>query len=161
MLVAIAVILGFFSIRIGSLIRISVKFLPTFLCAALYGPFFGGACSALVDIVSYMITPIGGFMWQYTVIELIYGVVFGLFFKNASGLNAKNVIKTFICLTLTTLFLNTLASSYVLTTLSNRSLLETIITRLPGILVNMVFKYIGIFVILKFIPTLKKHVTFL
>ena len=41
-MLTVAFVLGLYSVRIGLGIKMSFKFLPVFLCAALYGPLGGG-----------------------------------------------------------------------------------------------------------------------
>lgn len=156
MLTAVAFVLGLYSVRIGLGIKMSFKFLPVFLCAVLYGPIGGGICGAVSDVLAFLINPTGVFLWQYTVIELLYGVSFGLFFKNASGLNKTNVIKAILCITLNTVLLSIFANAYVLKNLINRTYIDTIIYRMPSTTVNMILRYIGIFAVLKIMPVLKK-----
>lgn len=160
MLTAIAFVLGLYSVRIGLGIKMSFKFLPVFVCAALYGPIGGGICGTVSDVLAFLLNPTGAFLWQYTLIEFLYGVSFGLFFENASGLNKNNVIKALICVTLNTLLLSICANAYVLKDLINRSYIETIIYRMPSTLVNMVLRYVGIFAVLKVMPMLKKAAGF-
>lgn len=156
MFTAIAVILGAYSLRIGVGIKISLKFIPVFLCSVFFGPIFGGLCGALSDIISYLLNSVGAFLWQYTVIEFLYGLSFGLFFKGAKGLNTKTIIRTILCVTLNTILLTTFADAYVLKDLLGRGYLETIIYRIPSTAVNMVFRFIGIFVMLKILPVIRK-----
>ena len=156
MLIAISFILGTYSLRIGVGIKVSFKFLPVFLCSALFGPIFGGLCGALSDIVSYLVNPVGAFLWQYTVIEFLYGLSFGLFFYNRSGINFKNIIRLVICITLNTILLSSLANAYILKDLMGRSFYETLIYRIPSTTINMIFRYIGIIFILRFMPIFKK-----
>lgn len=156
MLTAVAFVLGLYSVRVGLGIKMSFKFLPVFICAALYGPIPGGICGAASDAVSYIINPVGAYLWQYTLIEFLYGLSFGVFFKNSSGLNKTNIIKAFICITLNTVLLSIFANAYVLKDLINRGYIETIVYRMPSTLVNMLLRYVGIFVALKIMPVLRK-----
>jgi len=156
MLIAISFILGTFSLRVGVGIKVSFKFLSVFLCSALFGPLMGGLCGALSDIVSYIVNPVGAFLWQYTLIEFLYGVSFGLFFYNKSGITANNIVRMIICISLNTILLSTLANAYILKDLMGRTFIETIIYRTPSTIVNMLFRYIGIILILKFMPLFRK-----
>ena len=85
MLTAVAFVLGLYSVRIGLGIKMPFKFLPVFLCAALYGPLGGGICGAVSDVLAHIINPAGPFLWQYTLIEFLYGVSFCFFSKMRSA----------------------------------------------------------------------------
>lgn len=156
MLIALSFILGAFSLRIGVGIKVSFKFLPVFLCSALFGPLMGGLCGALSDVVSYIVNPVGAFLWQYTLIEFLYGVSFGLFFYKKSGLNVENIIRLVICISINTVLLSTLANAYILKDLIGRTFIETIIYRTPSTIINMLFRYVGIILVLRFMPLFKK-----
>ena len=82
MLIAITVILGIVSgnLRIGNISKISVSFISVYVAAVLFGPIVGGFVGAAADIVSYFANPTGAYIWQLTLIEFLYGAVFGLFF---------------------------------------------------------------------------------
>lgn len=156
MLIAIAFVLGSFSLRVGVGIKISFKFIPVVICAVFFGPVYAGLCGAISDILAYFVNSAGGYLWQYTLIEFLYGFSYGLFFKNADKLNKKTIIMTIICVLLNTIVLTNFADAYVLKDLMGRGYVETMLYRMPSTVINMCFRFIGIFVILKFIPSLKK-----
>ena len=107
MLIAIAFILGSAAIRIGATIKISFKFLPTFVSAVFFGPLWGGMCGLLSDALAYLINPGSGpYLLQIGLVEFLYGLSYGLFFYKANELNKKNIIKVFICIILNTLILS-------------------------------------------------------
>ena len=157
MLVAIAFILGALSIRIGAGIKISFKFLPVFVCSALFGPLMGGLCGALADFLSYFLNPgSGAFMPQITLVEFLYGFSFGLFFYKSESINKKNVLKTVICLLFNTLVLSLFAMSFILMDLVGLSYRETFIMRILSSTVTMIVQLFGILALLRYMPFFKK-----
>ena len=61
MLVAIAVVLGFYRLQLTEFIRIGFDFLPKEMAAMLLGPSVGCVVAAFTDIISYALKPIGAF----------------------------------------------------------------------------------------------------
>lgn len=159
MLVAIAFVLGALSIRIGAGIKISFKFLPVFVCSALFGPLMGGLCGALADFLSYFLNPgSGAFMPQITLVEFLYGFSFGLFFYKSESINKKNILKTAACVLLNTLVLSLGLMSYILMNLVGLTYTQTLIMRLLSSLITMVVQFFGILALLRYMPQFKKLV---
>lgn len=157
MLVAIAFLLGAASLRIGSGIKISFKFLPVFVCSALFGPFYGGLCGALADFLSYFLNPGGGSLIpQITVVEFLYGFSFGIFFHKCAYLNKKNVLKAALCVLFNTLLLSLGVMSFILKDLVGLTYTQTLIMRLWSSSLTMLIQFFGIVILLRYIPTFKK-----
>ncbi len=79
MLLAVAVILGFFKIPVTQLIEIRLQFLPIACAAMLFGPAVGGILGALSDILGYLVRPTGPFFPGFTVSAALQGVIYGFF----------------------------------------------------------------------------------
>lgn len=79
MLIAINVILGYFSIPFSSYLRVGFGFITAPAAAFLFGPFVGGAVALLSDIVSFIIKPTGAFLFTYTLNTGIAGMIYGMF----------------------------------------------------------------------------------
>ncbi len=69
MLAAIAIVLGFFSIEIGSVIRIGFSSIPNGLAAYLFGPVVGGIFAGTLDILKYLLKPTGAFFPPLTLVR--------------------------------------------------------------------------------------------
>ena len=157
MLIAIAFVLGVLSIRIGAGIKISFKFMPVFICSSMFGPILGGLCGALADLLSYFLNPGSGpLMPQITFVEFLYGVSFGLFFYMAENISKRNILKTIICLIINTTVLSIGVMSYILMDLVGLSYMQTVAMRVLPSVINMLIQFIGILLILRYIPLLKK-----
>ena len=156
MLLAIAVVLGIYSIRIGSGIKISFKFISVFVTSALFGPLYGGVCGFLSDFLAYLFNPAGGaYMPQIGLVEALYGISFGLFFYNRSGVNFKNIVRLLICLVLNSTLLSLGLMSYFLSKLMGMTFLNTLIMRVPSTILNTLIHFTLILVVLKILPKFK------
>ena len=91
---AIAVVLdGFGSIRIGEFLKINFTFLPLALIGVLYGPTVGFFAGLLVDIIGYLVNPIGAFLPWLALICGLEGMIYGLILYN---LKPEKTFKQFI-----------------------------------------------------------------
>ena len=83
MLLAVAVVLdGFGSIRIGDFLKINFTFLPLSLIGILFGPVAGLFSGLMVDIIGYIINPIGGFIPWLVLITVLEGLIYGMVLYN-------------------------------------------------------------------------------
>ena len=109
LLIAIAVLLAVYAtVRVGSAIKIPFKFIPIFVTACLFGPFWAGMAGVVSDVLAFMLNPVGGaIIPQITMIEFFYGFTYGLFFyrKSTKG-SFKTVLKIVTCVAFQIIFLN-------------------------------------------------------
>lgn len=110
MLAAIGVILRYYSIEIGSFIRIGFSDIPNGITAYLFGPAVGGLFSGALDILKYILKPSGPFCPQLTLVKILAGVLYGCFYYRrrltvgrilAAQFTVKlvcNVVLTTLCL---------------------------------------------------------------
>lgn len=157
MLIAIAFILGSAAIRIGATIKISFKFLPTFVSAVFFGPLWGGMCGLLSDALAYLINPGSGpYLIQIGLVEFLYGLSYGIFFYKSNDFNKKSIVKAIMCILINTLVLSLGAMSFILMDLTNTTFYQVLITRIPSSALNMILQISGISILLKYMPSLKK-----
>lgn len=107
MLVAISVMLSFFTLVISNMLQISFSFLPLAACGMLYGPVVGGIMGVLTDVLGYFVHPNGPFFPGFTLNALVSGVFYG-FFLYKKSISLKNVI---IVSALITIVVNLLLNS--------------------------------------------------
>ena len=109
LLTAITVILAVFcTIRVGSAIKIPLKFISVFLTAVIFGPWYAGLSAALGDILNLMLAPSGAPLPLLTVLEFLSGFIFGIFFyKNAEKSYFLRVLICTFLLFLSDMFLTT------------------------------------------------------
>lgn len=134
MLVALEVILGFFTVPVSPLLKVGFAFLPVAVCGMLYGPLAAGSVGALCDIVSYLIQPIGPYFPGFTLNGFISGFVYGAILYRRPvtlprSLAVKAVITVLISFLLTPLWLSVLYGKAFLAVVSAR--LVTNLIELP------------------------------
>lgn len=78
MLLAIAVILGFFKIPVSDIVEIRLQFLPVACAGMLFGPAVGGIIGGLTDILAFLIKPTGPYFPGFTITGIIQGVMYGI-----------------------------------------------------------------------------------
>lgn len=159
LMIAITVLLGIYAtFRIGSGIKVSLKFIPVFITAALFGPVWGGTVAAIADIVAFIVNPVGGmFIPQITMVEFFYGFSFGLFFFNMQTWKGfKTIISVFVCVILQIAFLNLGLTTYFLMPLMNMNFKNLFITRSVAALVNMSLRLVIVTVMCKYISAFRR-----
>lgn len=78
MLLAIAVVLGFYSLQITDFIKIGFAFLADEMTGMLFGPVVGGLMGGAADIVKYLVHPTGPFFPGFTISGAASGVIYGM-----------------------------------------------------------------------------------
>ncbi|MBO4374559.1 MAG: folate family ECF transporter S component [Lachnospiraceae bacterium] len=78
MLLAIAVILGFFKIPVSDVVEIRLQFLPVACAGMLFGPAVGGITGGLTDVLSFLVKPTGPFFPGFTITAVLQGVLYGV-----------------------------------------------------------------------------------
>ena len=98
LLVAITALLSIFcTFRIGSVVKIPLKFISVFVTGALYGPVFSGLIAAAGDLLNCLLAPSGPIIPQITLIEFLSGFVYGLFFFKTNLSKRSYIIRTILC----------------------------------------------------------------
>lgn len=78
MLLALKVVLGFFTISVSNLLRIGFSFLPIAVSGMLFGPAVGMAMGAAGDVLTYIIHPTGPFFPGLTLNAIVSGFLYGV-----------------------------------------------------------------------------------
>lgn len=111
MLISLTVVLSYLSgyLRFGNIAKISISFITVCMAGAAFGPFVGGFVGGASDFISWAVNPTGPWLWQLTLIEVFYGLFFGLlFFKDKDRLSFIKLIIYVLIRFLTDLFIKTL-----------------------------------------------------
>jgi ECF transporter S component (folate family) len=80
MLIALSVILSFFTIQLSDVLKIGFSFIPLAMGGMLFGPAVGGVMGVVGDILGYFVKPSGPFFPGFTLNALITGAIYGFFF---------------------------------------------------------------------------------
>ncbi len=159
LLIAITVLLGIYcTFRFGSGIKISFKFISVFVTAALFGPLWGGAVGAIADVITFLISPVGGvFLPQITMVEFLYGFTFGLFFYNMnSWQNVRTILKVIICVIFQIIVLNLGLTSYFLMPIMNISFKALVGMRSVTALITMAAELVLLSFLCRYISSFRR-----
>ena len=159
LLIALTVLLGIYAtFRVGSAIKIAFKFIPVFVTASLFGPFWGGLAGALADIISYVISPVGGaFIPQITLIEFFTGFAYGLFFYKLNSWGGyKTMMKIVSCVVFQIVILNLGLTTYMLMPIMQMDFNSLLAFRAPACVINMAIQLVALTVMSKHITTFRK-----
>lgn len=158
-LIAITVLLAVYcTVRIGSGIKVSFKFISVFVTAALFGPIWGGAVGAIADVIAFFVNPVGGTLLpQITLVEFLYGFVFGLFFFNVgSWQNFKTILRVIFCVIIQIVVLNLGLTTYFLMPLMNMSFRALLALRAVSALISMVLYLVVLSFMCKYISSFRR-----
>lgn len=107
MLLAIAVVLGFYTLQFTDYIKIGFAYIVNEMTGLLFGPAVGGIVGGLADLVKYLVNPTGPFFPGFTVSGFCGGLIYG-FVLYKKPLTIKRVILANLLVTvLVNLGLNT------------------------------------------------------
>lgn len=113
MLLAIAVVLGFYTLQLTEYIKIGFAYIANELTGMLFGPVVGCIMGGLADIVKYLVHPTGPFFPGFTISGILGGLIYGLVLYQRP-LSIKRVI---LANSLVTVLVNLLLNTYWLTVL--------------------------------------------
>ena len=111
MLAAIAIILGMFSINVGSTIRIGFSGIPNGVCAYLFGHVVGGLFLGVLDVVQSLLTFAGPFCSGITAVVILAGVLYGCFYYKKPITFWRVLLAKFVVMLICNVILNTLCLS--------------------------------------------------
>ncbi len=98
LLTAITALLSIFcTFRIGTVVKIPLKFISVFVTGSLFGPVFAGLTALIGDILNCLLAPSGPFLPQITLIEFISGAVYGFFFFKPNLSRKSYLLRTVLC----------------------------------------------------------------
>ena len=145
MLIAINVILGYFSLNLTSYLRIGFGFITTPVAATLFGPIFGGIVALLSDIVSYILKPTGGFLFTYTLNTGIAGIIYGTMLYNKK----PTFLRVFVTKLIVILFVNIILNSIALAPTIGSGLIGIMPARIVKNFLLLPIQTIIVYIVLK------------
>lgn len=126
MLLAIAVVLGFYRLQLTESVRVGFDFIANELTGMMFGPVVGGLMGGLADIVKYMVKPIGAFFPGFTISGAIGGMIYGIILYK-KPLSLKRVL---VANGLNAVFVNMLLNTYWLTLLYGNAFMALLPARI-------------------------------
>lgn len=147
--IAIQIILTRFCSIQTPIVRLDFNFLALYMCAALYGPLWGGVAGAIADFIGVsLFSAMGGWFPGLTLSMFLVGVVYGLFFyeKQMNYFRitcAVLIVMGFISLVLDTTWLVMLTGKAFIALLPLRLLKCVVMTPVQIILIRATWETIG------------------
>jgi ECF transporter S component (folate family) len=125
MLLALRLILGVFTVNVGSLLKVGFSYLPVAAAGLLLGPVAGGVVGAAGDVLGYFLQPTGPYFPGFTLNAFLSGCVYGLvLYRRPVGLArtfaAKAAITVLVSIILNPLWLSILYGKAFFTVVSAR-----------------------------------------
>ena len=77
----------------------------------IFGPLYGGICGGLVDIIAFLIRPLGAYQPLFTVVNILFGVIPALF---AKVLKEKPFVATLLKVTVTQVICSFILNTLIL-----------------------------------------------
>ena len=108
MLLAVSVVLSFFTIQVSESLRLGLGYLITATMGMLFGPVTAGIAAGVGDIVKYLIKPSGAFFPGFTITAILGGVLYGMVFYHSR----VTLVRAIVAKTLTNLLLNILLNTF-------------------------------------------------
>lgn len=126
MLLAIAVVLGFFTLQLTEFIKVGFAYIANEFAGMMFGPVVGSLIGALADVLKYMVNPTGPFFPGFTISGFFGGLIYGIVLYK-KPLSIKRII---IANTLVTVLVNLLLNTYWLTLLYGKAYMALLPARI-------------------------------
>lgn len=156
LLIAITVVLSMVSgyLRIGNISKLSISFVSVFIAAYLYGGFMGAFVATVADIISCFINPVGPLMIQITLIEFLFGFIYGIFFYKT---NMKRFVPYLLACDIIQFVTNIFLKTSVLFMMFSKdaSFEVFFISRLPMCIIQTVIIFIVLILLKPLLKSLK------
>ena len=77
---AVSLVLGYFTLAVGDYVKIGFSTIANQFVYYLFGPVVGGVFGGVMDILKYLMKPVGGYFPGLTLVCVTAGVIYGLFY---------------------------------------------------------------------------------
>ncbi len=114
MMGALGMVLGAFTIYIGPSSRVGFSGIPNMVVAYLFGPVVGCLFNGTMDILKYVIKPVGGFFPGMTLVTMLAGLIYGSFFYKRPMKLWRVLAAGFVVAVVCNVWLNTYCLSILL-----------------------------------------------
>ncbi|MCR5774673.1 MAG: folate family ECF transporter S component [Lachnospiraceae bacterium] len=145
MLLAVAVILGFFKIPISNVAEIRLQFLPVACGGMLFGPVAGAILGGLTDILGFIVKPTGPYFPGFTVSGIVQGVIYGFILYKKS----VSVKRIFAAQLIDTIIISLILNPIWLMVLYNQGFKAVFAARIIKVIIMLPINTVLLTVILK------------
>lgn len=148
MLMALGIVLGYFSVQITQFMRVGFSFIANELVALLFGPVVGGIMGGAVDILKYIMKPTGPFFFGWTLNAILSAVIYGIAFYHKPIsfwriLIAKVVVAVIVNMLLGTYWLSIMYGKGFLALLPARALKQLATVPVESVLLFVIMKVLS------------------
>ncbi len=77
MLLAIAVVLGFYTVQLTESLKVGFSYLPNELAGMMFGPVVGSIVGGTADILKFIVNPTGPYFPGFTISGICGGLIYG------------------------------------------------------------------------------------
>ncbi len=77
MLLAIAVVLGFYTVQVTESLKIGFAYLPNELAGMMFGPTVGAIVGGTADVLKFLVNPTGPYFPGFTISGICGGLIYG------------------------------------------------------------------------------------
>ena len=148
MLIAISVILGYFTINIAGVAKIGFGSIPAMFSAYFFGPVVGASFGAVSDVVKYLVKPDGVFFIGFTLNAILTGFIRGsiLYKKEAS-------LTRIIISELITLLCNLIINTYLISVLQGKVFIALLPLRITKNMISLPINVLSFYILSRaFLP---------
>lgn len=149
MLIAISVILGYFTINIAGVAKIGFGSIPAMFSAYFFGPVVGASFGAVSDVVKYLVKPDGVFFIGFTLNAILTGFIRG------SILYKKEVSLTRIIISelIITLLCNLIINTYLISVLQGKAFIALLPLRITKNMISLPINVLSFYILSRaFLP---------
>lgn len=108
MFLAIAVVLGYFTIEAGPYLKIGFGTVANQFVYFMFGPVVGGFYGGVLDLVKYIVKPTGAFFPGFTFNAILAGIIYGTFLYHRPLTFKRTLFVHLVVILVCNVFFNTL-----------------------------------------------------
>lgn len=108
MFLAIAVVLGYFTIEAGPYLKIGFGSVANQFVYFMFGPVVGGFYGGVLDLIKYIVKPTGAFFPGFTFNAILAGIIYGTFLYHRPLTFKRTLFVHLVVILICNVFLNTL-----------------------------------------------------
>lgn len=146
MLGAVSIVLGsYFTIMLWDFLKVGFSFLPNEFVYYLFGPFVGIVYGAAIDILTFLVRPMGAYFPGFTISSMLTGLIYGMILYR-KPISIKRVAAAN---TIRMVFVDLLLNTYWLTLLYGYSFFAIVPVRALKQLIMLPFETFLLYILIK------------